>query len=584
MRAIARGWGVPLAGLTLLLAGCADRSDRVAEPVVQEWVVSSTGGTHPTVAVDGEGTTYVAWVALDPSAGGDGQHEVLLVRVPASGDPEPPVRVNDRLGDAAPHEQAPAQVAVGPRGEVYVAWQKRVPVEGMRFGSSTVRFARSLDGGRSFEPAFDLPDDAGPLATSRTFHSLLVLADGRLAAAWLDGRGGAPAVRVAISRDRGATFGPSVEVAREVCPCCRTVLAESPVGELVVGWRHIRDSANGLEIRDPSVATSFDGGATWSAPVPVVEDGWVHDGCPHAGPALAFDAEGTLHALRYTGNPGMAGVHHARRVPGASAFEPATPLLEGEWVPPSRVALIRLEEGALVGAWEDGTTDPHTFWVARFRPEGLDASTLQRTEGRFPALAASASQWSLVWVQGEAIHLRREGPVSGGTPQGTASSGRFRRLTAGDPAPEWSSLFLDGTPFRISDLRGQVTVLTVWATWCAPCRKEMPALQALWERFRKDGLQVVGVSVDDRLSASEIPGFLETFEIGFPVTHDPEGTVARTFMTMGVPESFLIGRDGILLHRWIGAFDPEAPAELERVKNALAERPVDDRPTPSGTP
>jgi peroxiredoxin len=582
-----RGWNrvSPLAGLTLLLTGCGEGTERQAAPALQEWVVASSGGTHPTVAVDGEGTTYVAWVALDPGTGAEGAHDVLLVRIPPTGDPEPPLRVNDQPGDAAPHEQAPAQVAVGARGEVYVAWQKRIPVEGLRFGASSVRFARSLDGGRTFEPAFDLADYTGPPPASHTFHSLLVLADGRVAAAWLDGRDGGPAVRVAVSRDRGATFGPSVVVVEEVCPCCRTVLAEGPGGELVVGWRHIRTTANGLQIRDPSVAASSDGGLTWSAPVPVVEDGWVHEGCPHAGPALAFDAEGALHALRYTGNPGMAGVHHARRLPGAPAFEPPTSLLEGEWVPPSRVALARLQGRGLMGVWEDGTTEPHTFMEGRFLPEtGLDSSSLRRTEGRFPALAASSSHWSLVWVRGEEIHLRRESSTMAEASRETTTLGRFRRLAAGDPVPEWSSAFLDGTPFHLSDLRGQVTVLTVWATWCAPCRKEMPALQALWEHFREDGLQVVGVSVDDRLTASQIPGFLEAFEIGFPVTHDPEGTVNRAFMTMGVPESFLIGRDGTLLHRWIGAFDPAAPAELERVRNALQRPSIARAIPPSASP
>lgn len=207
----------------------------------------------------------------------------------------------------------------------------------------------------------------------------------------------------------------------------------------------------------------------------------------------------------------------------------------------------------------------------RFRSgDGLDPASIRRMEGQYPALASAGGWWSLVWVRGEEVHLRTEGPGEAASTAARSPSGRFRRLGPGDSAPEWSGTLLNGAPFDLPGLRGEVILLTVWATWCAPCRKEMPALNALHDRFRSEGLSVVGVSVDDRSAAGQIPRFLEEFGIGFPIVHDPEGTVQRAFTTMGVPETFLIGRDGRILYRWVGAFDSEADRELDRIRGALA--------------
>jgi cytochrome c biogenesis protein CcmG, thiol:disulfide interchange protein DsbE len=156
----------------------------------------------------------------------------------------------------------------------------------------------------------------------------------------------------------------------------------------------------------------------------------------------------------------------------------------------------------------------------------------------------------------------------GGDGQGEATS-RFRPLVAGDDAPSYAAMDLAGDTVRLVDLRGEVVVLNLWATWCHPCREEMPALQALHEALADRGLRVVGVSIDGRSSADLIPGFLEEVGVTFPILRDPEERVVRAFTTMGVPETFLIGRDGTLLHRWIGAFDPMAPEHRSRVEAAL---------------
>lgn len=163
----------------------------------------------------------------------------------------------------------------------------------------------------------------------------------------------------------------------------------------------------------------------------------------------------------------------------------------------------------------------------------------------------------------------------GGDGSDAASGGtgsRFTPLRTGSPAPAYTAVDMAGDSVRLADFEGEVVVLNLWATWCHPCREEMPALQALHEAYREEGLHVVGVSIDGRSSADLIPGFLDEVGVTFRILRDPEERVVRSFTTMGVPETFLIGRDGTLLHRWVGAFDPMADEHRERVEAALAEQ------------
>jgi len=141
----------------------------------------------------------------------------------------------------------------------------------------------------------------------------------------------------------------------------------------------------------------------------------------------------------------------------------------------------------------------------------------------------------------------------------------------GNPAPEYSARTLDGESLSLADLSGQVVVLNVWATWCGPCVREMPGLQVLHEDYADAGLVVVGASVDRGQAESSVRRFLEARDLTFTILLDPDQTVAQRFRTLGVPETFLIGRDGVIAYRWIGEFDPTAPQVRERVENLLAE-------------
>jgi peroxiredoxin len=147
---------------------------------------------------------------------------------------------------------------------------------------------------------------------------------------------------------------------------------------------------------------------------------------------------------------------------------------------------------------------------------------------------------------------------------------RFRPLQAGDMVPAFSApAAASGDTVHMSDLRGQLVLLNVWATWCPPCRDEMPGLQALHERYAGRGLRVVGVSVDSPGAEGAIAGFVAEQGLTFDILHDAGDIVSRQFRTMGVPETFLIGTDGRILHRWIGKFDPLADDVIARIDAAL---------------
>jgi methionine-rich copper-binding protein CopC/peroxiredoxin len=131
----------------------------------------------------------------------------------------------------------------------------------------------------------------------------------------------------------------------------------------------------------------------------------------------------------------------------------------------------------------------------------------------------------------------------------------------GNPAPAWEGTTLSGSSLSLAALEGEVVVLNVWATWCAPCIRELPVLEALHRQYRDEGLRVGGVSVDRGAAREAVRSFVEALDITFTIALDPDQTVMNRFRILGVPETFPIGPDGIIAHRWIGEFDPMAPSD-----------------------
>ena len=134
-------------------------------------------------------------------------------------------------------------------------------------------------------------------------------------------------------------------------------------------------------------------------------------------------------------------------------------------------------------------------------------------------------------------------------------------LSAGQPMPEIGLTTLDGKKVTAQALRGKVVVVDFWATWCGPCKVELPILQKLYQKYGKQGLLVVGVSVDR--DAGNLPKFLSKLGVTFPIAHDAGHSVAERFKPAKMPSSFIVGRDGIVKFVHAG-FNAEDAAVFEK--------------------
>lgn len=145
---------------------------------------------------------------------------------------------------------------------------------------------------------------------------------------------------------------------------------------------------------------------------------------------------------------------------------------------------------------------------------------------------------------------------------------------AGRVLPQFEAVRLDGHPAGFGDFTDQVVLLNVWATWCPPCRGELPSLQRLYEEYNDDGLNVVAVSVDRFIAPEDVGGALgriaDEYSITFTILHEPSGTLQSKLQVWGVPQSFLLSNDGTILKRITGAKDWD-DAEYRRMIEQLLE-------------
>jgi peroxiredoxin len=139
----------------------------------------------------------------------------------------------------------------------------------------------------------------------------------------------------------------------------------------------------------------------------------------------------------------------------------------------------------------------------------------------------------------------------------------------GQAAPSYRAISLTGDSVALEQARGRVVLLNVWATWCHPCREEIPILQALHERYAARGLELVGVSVDARGEEKTIREFARDFEMTYPLWLDPDERVQSTFLAIGVPATFLIDRAGMLRWRHIGPVRANDTTLLREIERAL---------------
>jgi peroxiredoxin len=120
------------------------------------------------------------------------------------------------------------------------------------------------------------------------------------------------------------------------------------------------------------------------------------------------------------------------------------------------------------------------------------------------------------------------------------------------PAPKLTLSDTQGVTHSLADYRGQVILVNLWATWCPPCKEEMPTLQAYYNKYQKDGFTIIAINDGD--PTSDVLQFVKDYRLTFPVWLDPTYfATEQAFKTLNLPSSFVIDRDGITRLMWVGA-------------------------------
>jgi len=132
-------------------------------------------------------------------------------------------------------------------------------------------------------------------------------------------------------------------------------------------------------------------------------------------------------------------------------------------------------------------------------------------------------------------------------------------INQGNQAPNFRLKALDGQEVSLEDYRGSVVLLNFWATWCAPCIEEVPALEAAYRARHEDGFVVLGVNFQE--SPQEIEPFVEAMDVSYPILLDTNGQVMKTFRAVGLPVSLLIDEEGVIQVRHTGLLNGTQLAE-----------------------
>lgn len=181
------------------------------------------------------------------------------------------------------------------------------------------------------------------------------------------------------------------------------------------------------------------------------------------------------------------------------------------------------------------------------------------TEKRFwYALIAMAAILGSIWILASRVPESRDGIVSADLE--TAPRKGFL-------APDFTLTTLDGGTVRLSDLRGQPVLINFWASWCGPCRSEMPHIQAAHKAHSGSGLIVLGV---DQMEAPPVVArFVDEFQLTFPIPLDSEGEVSRAYQARGLPTSFFVDANGIIRDTFIG---PMSAGHIESLLEGILSR------------
>lgn len=143
------------------------------------------------------------------------------------------------------------------------------------------------------------------------------------------------------------------------------------------------------------------------------------------------------------------------------------------------------------------------------------------------------------------------------------------RIEVGLPVPAYATLSLDGDSVSLAKQRGKVVLLNIWATWCHPCRDEIPELRAIHAKYRDRGLELVGVSIDTDGTDEAIRTFMREFQMTYSIWRDPDERISTQFLAIGVPATYLIDKRGVLQWRKTGPIAPNDTSLAAAIERTL---------------
>lgn len=149
---------------------------------------------------------------------------------------------------------------------------------------------------------------------------------------------------------------------------------------------------------------------------------------------------------------------------------------------------------------------------------------------------------------------------------GSGQEAKSAKVAVGETAPDFTLQNMQGEKVTLSDLRGQVVLVNFWATWCPPCRQEMPSMEELYQHFEGKEFEMLAINVEED-GPDAVAEFLDDKTHSFPILFDEDAQVRRQYKVSKYPETFVVDRDGTVVEHIVGAIDWMQPSVVKYLEN-----------------
>lgn len=178
---------------------------------------------------------------------------------------------------------------------------------------------------------------------------------------------------------------------------------------------------------------------------------------------------------------------------------------------------------------------------------------------------ATSLLWMSIGLLAASPAITASGAQAESAPSVRTQTSERHAVRVGDEAPNFRLRDLDGNLTSLSQFRGKVVLLNFWATWCGPCRVEMPAMEQLYRTYSRREFQILAVSTDPQGAAVTRP-FQQKTGLSFPILHDTEMQIGLTYGARSLPMTFMVDRQGVVRQKIFGARDWDSPEARELIQ------------------